>query len=411
MDVYNLFFYLSLGAGFFMAFTLGANDVANSMAPCVGSRAITVRTALVIASVLNFVGAVVLGSHVAATMSKGIVSMEAIGDPKLVMLGMFAALMAASLWMLVATLTALPVSSTHSIVGAIIGFGLVAGGPKAVNWLPLGGVVLSWFISPFFALGVAYFIFTQIRKKIFLQRDFLNRAKAWGPRWMALTSILVGFSFMYKTPFGKGLHLPWWGSILAVAVFAGLVWLAGRWYTHRLARQVSESVEGVESLFKHLQVFTASYVALSQGANDVANAIGPIAVIYLMAREHGFVQEAEIPIWLLGLGGLGIALGIMVLGHKVMSTVGEKITTLTNTRGFSVDFASATTVLVASKLGLPVSSTHAAVGAVTGVGLARGFKAVDFGVLFRIAVYWVITVPVAALTSILIYWLLVWMFA
>jgi PiT family inorganic phosphate transporter len=393
-----------------MAFTLGANDVANSMAPCVGSRAITVRQALVIASVLNFVGAVVLGSHVAATMSKGIVAVEQIGDPKLVMLGMFAALLAASLWMLVATLTALPVSSTHSIVGAIIGFGLVAGGPKAVNWLPLGGVVLSWFISPFFALGVAYFIFTQIRTKIFMQRDFLNRAKAWGPRWMALTSMLVGFSFMYKTPFGKKLHLPWWGSALAVAAFAGLVWLAGRWYTHRLARRVAESVEGVESLFKNLQVFTSSYVALSQGANDVANAIGPIAVIYLMARDQAFVQEAEIPIWLLGLGGLGIALGIAVLGHKVMSTVGEKITTLTNTRGFSVDFAAATTVLVASKLGLPVSSTHAAVGAVTGVGLARGFKAVDFGVLFRIAVYWVITVPVAAVTSILIFLMLKWIF-
>lgn len=411
MDVYSLFLYLSMGAGFFMAFTLGANDVANSMAPCVGARAITVRQALVIASVLNFVGAVMLGSHVAATMSKGIVSMEAVGDPKLVMLGMFAALLAAALWMLVATLTALPVSSTHSIVGAIIGFGLAAGGPSAVNWLPLGGVVLSWFISPFFALGVAYFIFTQIRKKIFLQRDFLARAKAWGPRWMGLTSVLVGFSFMYKTPFGKKLHLPLWGSTLVVAAFAGLVWLAGRWYTHRLARQVTESVEGVESLFKNLQVFTSSYVALSQGANDVANAIGPIAVIYLMARDQAFVQQAEIPLWLLGMGGLGIALGIMLLGHKVMSTVGEKITTLTNTRGFSVDFAAATTVLVASKLGLPVSSTHAAVGAVTGVGLARGFKAVDFGVLFRIAVYWVITVPVAAVTSILIYWLLIWLFA
>jgi len=411
MDVYSLFLYLSMGAGFFMAVTLGANDVANSMAPCVGSRAITVRQALVIASVLNFVGAVMLGSHVAATMSRGIVSVEMIGDPKLVMLGMFAALLAASLWMLVATLTALPVSSTHSIVGAIIGFGLVAGGPKAVNWLPLGGVVLSWFISPFFALGVAYFIFTQIRKRIFLQRDFLAKAQAWGPRWMALTSVMVGFSFMYKTPFGKRLQLPLWGSTLVVAAFAGAVWLAGRWYTHRLSKRISESVEGVEQLFKNLQIFTASYVALSQGANDVANAIGPIAVIYLMAREHAFVQQAEIPLWLLGLGGLGIALGIMALGHKVMATVGEKITTLTNTRGFSVDFASATTVLVASKLGLPVSSTHAAVGAVTGVGLARGFKAVDFGVLFRIVIYWVITVPVAALTSIFIYLVLKWLFA
>lgn len=411
MDVYQIFFYLSLGAGFFMAFTLGANDVANSMAPCVGSRAITVRQALVIASVLNFVGAVVLGSHVAATLTKGIVSMEQIGDPKLVLLGMFSALMAASLWVLVATITGLPVSSTHSIVGAIVGFGLIAGGPGAVNWLPLGGVVLSWFISPFFALAVAYFIFTQIRKNIFMQRDFLGRAMEWGPRWMALTSMLVGFSFVYKTPFGKTLHLPWWAGALVVLFFSYLVLRVGRWYTHRLSQRIEESVEGVEHLFKNLQIFTSSYVALSQGANDVANAIGPIAVIYIIARDQAFVQQAEIPLWLLAMGGLGIAVGIMALGHKVMATVGEKITTLTNTRGFAVDFAAATTVLVASKLGMPVSSTHAAVGAVTGVGLARGFKAVDFGVLIRIVIYWVVTVPVAALTSMAIYIVLKWIFA
>ncbi|NJB69052.1 PiT family inorganic phosphate transporter [Desulfobaculum xiamenense] len=408
MDIYDLFYILSLGAGFLMAFNLGANDVANSMASAVGARAITVRQAVLIAGALNFVGAVFLGSHVTATVSKGIINASAIGDPKLILLGMFAALIAASLWVLIATLTALPVSSTHSIVGAILGFGLVAGGPQVVNWLKLGGVVLSWFISPFFAAGIAFFIFSQIRRNIFLRPNFIAHAKAWGPRWMGLTMVLVGFSFLYKTPVGTQLALTRTESLLIVGVLAICAWIGGKIMVGRLGAEIDDSVEGVETIFRRLQIFTSCYVALSQGANDVANAIGPIAAIYILAKQHAFLTQAEVPIWMLGMGGAGIALGICVLGHKVMSTVGEKITTLTNTRGFAVDFSAATTVLVASKLGLPVSTTHAAVGAVTGVGLARGYKAVDFGVLGKIVIYWLLTVPIAALTSIIIFQILKW---
>lgn len=408
MDLYDLFFILSLGAGFLMAFNLGANDVANSMASAVGARAITVKQAVFIAGLLNFVGAVFLGSHVTATVSKGIINPAGIADPKLILIGMFSALLAAGLWVLIATLTALPVSSTHSIVGAILGFGIVAGGPEVVNWAKLGGVVLSWFISPFFAAGVAYFIFSQIRKKIFLEPHFLDNARKWGPRWMALTMVLIGFSFLFKTPVGKQLALEWYQALAVVALLGGGMWAWAHNWAFRLSTQVEESAEGVETIFRKMQIFTSCYVALSQGANDVANAIGPIAAIYVLAKQGTFLTQAEVPIWLLGIGGLGIAVGITVLGHKVMSTVGEKITTLTNTRGFSVDFSAATTVLVASKLGLPVSTTHAAVGAVTGVGLARGFKAVDFTVLGKIVVYWVLTVPIAALTSIIIFQILRW---
>lgn len=408
MDLYDLFFLLSLGAGFLMAFNLGANDVANSMASAVGAKAITVRQAVFIAGILNFVGAVFLGSHVTATVSKGIINPDMIGDPQLILLGMFASLLAAAVWVLVATLTGLPVSSTHSIVGAILGFGIVAGGPSVVNWMKLGGVALSWFISPFLAAGIAFAIFTQIRNKIFLQKDFLAQARKWGPRWIALTMVLVGFSFLFKTPVGKQLNLAWYETLALICVLAMGAWVAGARMTYGLADRVEESAEGVETLFRKMQVFTSCYVALSQGANDVANAIGPIAAIYVLAKQGAFLAKAEVPIWLLGLGGAGIALGICVLGHKVMKTVGEKITTLTNTRGFAVDFAAATTVLVASKLGLPVSTTHAAVGAVTGVGLARGFRAVDFSVLGRIVVYWLLTVPIAALTSIVIFQVLKW---
>ncbi|MDD3311364.1 inorganic phosphate transporter [Pseudodesulfovibrio sp.] len=409
MDIYDLFFYLSLGAGFLMAFNLGANDVANSMASAVGARAITVRQAVFIAGVLNFVGAVLLGSHVTATISKGIINPAAIADPKLIMIGMFAALLAAAAWVLVATLTSLPVSSTHSIVGAITGFGMVAGGPSVVNWAKMGGIVLSWIISPFFAAAIAYLVFTHIRRFILYKTHFVLQVRRWAPFWVAVTVVLIALSFLYKTPAGKSLGIPWYASLALAAVLAVLTYAVSRYFVSKLILNEEEGAEGVERVFRKMQVGTSCYVALSQGANDVANAIGPVAAIYLIAKEHQLLAKAEVPMSMLILGGLGIAIGIALLGHKVMATVGEKITTLTNTRGFAVDFGAASTVLVASNLGLPVSTTHAAVGGVVGVGLARGFKAVDFRVLLRIVAYWVATVPIAALTSIVFFVLLKWL--
>lgn len=409
MDIYDLFLYMSLGAGFLMAFNLGANDVANSMASAVGARAITIKQAVFIAGILNFVGAVFLGSHVTATISKGIINPEAITDPKLLMIGMFAALLAAALWVLVATLTSLPVSSTHSIVGAIMGFGLIAGGPDVVNWLKMGGIVLSWIISPFFAALIAFFIFSHIRKYILFKRDFIHQAKKWAPIWVAVTLSMISLSFLYKTPAGKSLELHWIEALGVAGLLSFLAWLAARFFAAKIVLNEEEGAEGVERLFRRMQVGTSCYVALSQGANDVANAIGPVAAIYLIAKEHVLLAKADVPWPMLVLGGLGIAVGIALLGHKVMATVGQKITTLTNTRGFAVDFGAASTVLVASNLGLPVSTTHAAVGGVVGVGLARGFHAVDFRVLLRIVAYWVATVPIAALTSIVIFVLLKWL--
>lgn len=409
MDIYDLFFFMSLGAGFLMAFNLGANDVANSMASAVGARAITVRQAVFIASILNFVGAVVLGSHVTSTISKGIINPESITDPKLIMIGMFAALLAAAVWVLVATLTSLPVSSTHSIVGAILGFGLVAGGPSVVNWLKMGGIVMSWIISPFLAAGIAFFIFSHIRKYILFKHHFIEQAKRWAPIWVGLAVFMIALSFLYKTPAGKSLHLHWTMSLLFGFGVAFVGWGIARFFTNKIVIDEEEGAEGVERIFRKMQVGTSCYVALSQGANDVANAIGPVAAIYLISREHQLLAKADVPLSMLVLGGLGIAVGISVLGHKVMATVGTKITTLTNTRGFAVDIGAASTVLVASNLGLPVSTTHAAVGGVVGVGLARGFHAVDFRVLFRIVAYWVATVPIAALTSIVFFVLLKWL--
>ncbi|WP_415719110.1 inorganic phosphate transporter [Maridesulfovibrio sp.] len=408
MDIYDLFFYMSLFAGFMMAFNLGANDVANSMASAVGAKAITIRQAVLIAGTLNFAGAVLLGSHVTATVSKGIINPAAISDPKIIMIGMFSALLAAGVWVLISTLTALPVSSTHSIVGAILGFGLVAGGPDVVNWLKMVGIVMSWIISPFFAAIIAFAIFTHIRKTILFKKDFIYQAKKWAPIWMGLTVLLISLSFLYKTPMGKSLKLPFLGSLALAFGIAALVWLAGRVTINKIVGDPEEGAEAVEATFRKLQVGTSCYVALSQGANDVANAIGPVAAIYLISKEHVLLAKADVPMGLLVMGGLGIAIGIALMGHRVMGTVGEKITVLTNTRGFAVDFGAASTVLAASNLGLPVSSTHAAVGAVVGVGLARGFSAVNFKILGRIVLYWVLTVPIAAITSITIFSLLKW---
>lgn len=408
MDMYTVFLVLSVLAGFMMAFNLGANDVANSMASAVGAKAISVKQAVLIAGVLNFVGAVFLGAHVTKTISKGIINPDMITDHRILMIGMFAALVSAALWVLVATLTALPVSSTHSIVGSILGFGFVAGGPEVVNWGNLGFVVLSWIVSPLFGAAISYVVFWQIRKFILYKNDMIKAARKWAPFWIAMTIVLVFLSFAFKTPVGEKLHLSWPAATALSAAVMAVCWAVSRVFIHKIIPDIDEQPEAVEGLFRTMQIGTSCYVAISQGANDVANAIGPVAAIYMIARDHAMLAKAEVPIWLLVLGGLGIAIGIACLGHKVMDTVGEKITQLTNTRGFAVDFGAATTVLLASNLGMPVSTTHAAVGSIVGVGLARGFGAVDFRVLFKIVIYWVLTVPIAAFSSIVIFQLLRW---
>lgn len=399
--------------GFLMAFSLGANDVANAMASAVGAKAITLRQAIYIAAALNFVGAVFLGSQVAATICRGIINPDVIPDQNVLMLGMFAALLSSGLWVLVATYTALPVSSTHSIVGGILGFGLVAGGPDVVHWWSMGGIVLSWIVSPFFGALIAYLVFVHIRRTILYRADILRAARFWAPVWVALTLVLVFLSFCYKTPYGKRLELAGWqGVLIALALAGASIFLMRRQFDKIIGPCAKDKKprEQVDEVFRRMQVGTACYVALSQGANDVANAIGPVIAIYFIATQGSMAGALDVPVWLLALGGLGIAAGIACMGYKVMGTVGERITKMNNTRGFAVAFSSATTVLLASNMGLPVSTTHATVGSVVGVGLARGFQAVDFRVLGRILLFWVLTVPIAGFTSIVIFQLLRWAF-
>jgi len=393
--------------GFYMAWNIGANDVANSMASSVGAKAITIRQAIFLAGILNIIGAVFIGSHVTNTIRKGIVSTEIMTDPHVALIGALSALLAAALWVSFATWKSLPVSTTHSIVGAMIGFGIMAGGFAVINWGKLLAVVLSWIISPFFSIVIAFVIFKIIVRLILSKKDNFARALKLSPFFIGITLFVVILSFLFKTPLGKRLVL---GPQAALAVAVLMSVLLGFAATALLKRYVKDKELGAEAIFKRIQVGTACYVALAQGANDVANAIGPLAVIYFLVKTGGVEAKVPVPVFLLFFGGIGIACGIAMAGHRVMETMGEKITTLSNTRGFSVEFAAATTVLVASKMGLPVSTTHAAVGGVLGVGFARGMEAVNFGIVFKIMVYWILTVPAAALTSMIIFKILQFIF-
>jgi PiT family inorganic phosphate transporter len=389
--------------GFYMAWNIGANDVANSMASSVGAKAITIRQAIFLAGILNIIGAVFIGSHVTNTIRKGIVSTDIMTDPHVALIGALSALLAAALWVSFATWKSLPVSTTHSIVGAMIGFGIMAGGFSVINWGKLLAVVLSWIISPLFSIVIAYLIFKIIVRLILSKKDTFARALKLSPIFIGMTFFVVVLSFLFKTPLGKKMDLGPLASLTVAVILSVLLGFAGMAV---LKRFVKDRESGAEGIFRRIQVGTACYVALAQGANDVANAIGPLAVIYFLVKTGSVGGTVPVPVFLLLFGGVGIACGIAMAGHRVMDTMGKKITTLSNTRGFAVEFAAATTVLVASKMGLPVSTTHAAVGGVLGVGLARGIEAVNFGIVFKIMVYWVLTVPVAALTSMAIFKLL-----
>ncbi|MGD2037992.1 MAG: inorganic phosphate transporter, partial [Desulfobacterales bacterium] len=328
--------------GFYMAWNIGANDVANSMASAVGANAITIRQAVFIAGILNIVGAVFIGSHVTQTIRKGIVSTDILSDPHLAMIGALSALLAAALWVSFATWKSLPVSTTHSIVGAMIGFGIMAGGFSVINWGKLGAVVLSWVISPVFAMAIGYLMFKTIVKFILSKQDPFSQALKLAPFFISMAFFVVILSFLFKTPLGKRLAI---GTPLALFI-ALILALALGFLAVRILRKFKKktNLTGEEEVFRKIQIGTSCYVALAQGANDVANAIGPLAVIYFLVKTGSVGARVPVPVFLLFFGGIGIACGIGMAGHRVMDTIGRKITTLTNTRGFSVDFAAATTV-------------------------------------------------------------------
>ncbi|MFH0823164.1 MAG: anion permease [Pseudomonadota bacterium] len=396
---------ISIAAGAYMAWNIGANDVANSMASAVGAKVLTLKQAIVVATVLTFLGSTLVGSHVAQTIRKGIIHSNVVGDPKLILLGLLSALLASSLWVCLSTYKNLPVSTTHSIVGAMMGFGLVAGGVSAINWGQVGFIVVSWVLSPILTGVGAFVTFRFIDKVILSRMDTLEGTSRTTPVLIAATLYIMTLSLFLDTPLGKRLGIQGAMSYVVPGGIALLAYVGCMLVMRRLLERHKVSV--AEDIFRYLQIMTSCYVAFGNGANDVANAMGPLAGIYFIATTGSVAEASPVPVWMLGLGGAMICVGICTWGYRVIETMGSKITELTSVRGFTVEFSAATMILIASMMGLPVSTTHAAVGAFVGVGLARGMEAlIDIRMLWKIMFYWIITVPVAALTSAVIYLIL-----
>jgi PiT family inorganic phosphate transporter len=464
MPFETLLLILILLAGGYLAWSIGANDVANAMGTSVGSGALTLKQAVCIAAVLEFTGACFFGSHVSETMQSGIVNATIFeNDHLLLVIGMLSALLAAGIWLQTASYYGWPVSTTHSIVGAMVGFGIIAGGVHGIYWSSLGFIALSWIISPLLGGVISFLIFNYLRKRVFFSADPLLAAKRLMP-WLAgimvgvlasivllketrqisdapqlvllialisvATAILAHFYIAKLIPpqpvinqgdtayapeialeFDKATkHL----KRIAKASAAGeetryrttMLLNEIKHMSHHLKRStspLSTQYIAVEQVFSYLQIMSACLMAFAHGANDVSNAIGPL-VAALSALETGhIVTSAPIPTWALALGGFGIIVGLATWGWRVIETIGKKITELTPSRGFAAEFAAAVTILTASRLGLPISTTHTLVGAVLGIGLARGLEALDMSTTRDIVISWLVTIPAGACSAMLFF--------
>ena len=460
--------------GLYMAWGIGANDVANAMGTSVGSGALTLKRAVILAAILELAGAIFGGSHVSETVRKGIIDLSMFeNDGMSFMLGMLAALLAAGVWLQIASFKGWPVSTTHSIVGSIVGFGAVYGGLSAVYWDKVGTIMASWIISPLLSGAISFMIFHLILRSIFYKPEPLKAAKKMTPYLVFMVFAIMTLMMAFKGLKNLRLDLPFTTALL-IAIGVGLIaafvsiFLVARIkvekteeeknagnpaqeeYLLRCLQKAAKSLQRVQSatvgrsgmkvtrvlddvnrlqletrrhyqfqtdsselkkverLFVYLQILSACMVAFAHGANDVANSIGPMSAVIAVARAGGetIAAQSPVPIWLLALGGLGIVVGLATWGWRVMETIGKKITHLTPTRGFSAEIGAAVTVAFASKLGLPISTTHTLVGAVLGVGLARGISAINLTMVRDIFVSWIVTIPAGATLAIIFFYVL-----
>jgi inorganic phosphate transporter, PiT family len=468
MEVSTILQYLTLLAGFYMAWNIGANDVANAMGTSVGSRALTIKKAVLIAAILEFSGSVLVGSTVSETIQRGIVNPEVFqGDPMIFIIGMLGALIATGIWLQLASYLGLPVSTTHAIVGAVLGFGALIGGMDAVHWGEITEIAFSWVLSPVLSGIIAYFLFGILQKKIFFALNPLAATRKLAPYLVFFCFTFFSLSILFQGLSNLDLDLSFPKALL-FSLFIGLIaslitvflirksphipyeienayanshhamslekamkhlqrvqlssgedlqkkvsHILGE--VHKLSEvvkssaqieQPSSSFSGVEKIFVYLQIISACLVAFAHGANDVANAIGPVAAVVSVLQSNTISAAAAVPLWLLVLGGGGIVLGLATWGWRVIETIGKKITELTPSRGFCAEFSAGVTILLASKMGLPISTTHSLVGAVLGVGLARGIRALNLKTLKDIVLSWIATIPICAILSILVFYVL-----
>jgi PiT family inorganic phosphate transporter len=403
---------LALIFGLFMTWGIGANDVANAMGPAVGSGAITMMTALVIAGIFEMAGAIIAGGEVTSTVRSNIVEVEAfIETPGQLALGMLSALLSAAIWLLVASSRGWPISTTHSIVGAIIGFALVAAGATAVNWGKVAEIAASWVISPLIGGAIAFALKVSIRKLILKAPHPVAAARRWGPYYVFLVGFIVSLITLFKglKHLNLDLSVP---ESFAWALLFGIGTAIAGWALIRRVKVVDSdshevSIQRVERVFTPMMIFTACAMAFAHGSNDVANGVGPLAAVVAIVTSGGEVaSKSGLPVWILALGGIGIVVGLWTYGRRVMRTVGENITPLTPNRGFCVTLAASATVVLASRTGLPVSTTHIAVGAVVGVGLARAVDQVNLRLFLGIIASWLLTLPLAGGLAAIIYLIL-----
>jgi PiT family inorganic phosphate transporter len=404
------FVYIGLAAlfGIFMAWGIGANDVANAMATSVGSKALTIKQAILVAAVFEFMGAVLAGGEVTSTIRSGIVDAGLLVDtPELLVYGMLASLLAAGTWLAIASAKGWPVSTTHSIVGAIVGFAAVGIGIDAVQWGQVGTIVMSWVVSPLTAGFIAYLIYQSVLRLILHQDDPLEKAKRYVPVYIFFAAFTITLVTILKGLKHVGLDLSLQNSYYLAVGIAVFIALNGAVAIRNIApnkkAEKKQHFHTVDRVFGVLMIVTACGMAFAHGSNDVAIAIGPLAAVISVAHTGAVASKSALPIWVLVRGGGGIVIGLATFGRHVIATVGQKITQLTPSRGFAAELAAATTIVIASGTGLPISTTHTLVGAVLGVGLARGIDAIDLRVVGRIFVSWVVTIPAGALLAIVFF--------
>ncbi len=405
--------------GLYMAWNIGANDVANSMADAVGSKALSIRNAVILAGVCEFAGAVLVGSHVTDTVRKGIVDpgyLTAIAatpaDAAVIMvIGMTSALLAAAIWLNLSSYFGMPVSTTHSIVGAVAGFGIVSAGWDAVNWGKMANIVASWFISPLAGGFLAFVLFVFISRFILGRDRPVRAAMVLVPFIVFLAAAVVTLATIYKGLKNVTGNIPWLtdGVSFAIAMLLSLIAAVASkyWVRNRLdgkhTLSIGEQLDEVEKVFTPLVIVTSCSVAFAHGANDVANSVGPLAAVVEVIRTGTVQMKVGVPMWILFLGGSGIVIGLATYGYRVMRTVGSDITEITPSRGVAADIAATATVLVCTRMKLPVSTTHTLVGAIIGIGMARGLSGINRQITKKIFNSWMLTVPVAAVISMLFY--------
>ncbi|HET8816286.1 MAG TPA: inorganic phosphate transporter [Pseudidiomarina sp.] len=413
ISTYNLTLILLAAAfAFFMAWGIGANDVANAMGTSVGSKALTIKQAIIIAMIFEFAGAYLAGGEVTSTIRKGIIdSAYFVDTPEILVFGMIASLLAAGFWLLIASWLGWPVSTTHSIIGAIVGFAAVGVSADSVNWSSVAGIIGSWVVTPLIAGLLAYFVFLSAQKLIFDQDNPFAMAKRYVPLYMVLTGFVIALVTLTKGLKHVGLQFSMFQSFMIALGVGIVVGILGRFAISRIKFDPTADKDmhytNVEKVFAILMIVTACAMAFAHGSNDVANAIGPLAAVVSIVESGGEIEsKARLAWWVLPVGAFGIVLGLAMLGRRVIATIGKGITHLTPSRGFAAELAAASTVVIASGTGLPISTTQTLVGAVLGVGMARGIAALNMGVVRNIVVSWVVTLPAGAIMSIIFFYIL-----